>query len=597
MMKFFNLGILAHVDAGKTSLTERLLFNAGVIDRIGSVDTGDTQTDSLDLERQRGITIKTAAVSYTLGNTTVNLLDTPGHPDFIAEVERVLTVLDGAILVISAVEGVQAQTRILMRALHRLKIPTIIFINKIDRRGARYNDLLNDIAQKLMIAITPMGTVSNIGTPNADFISQEICEVRAENCPVFAGSAITGAGIPTFAVQITQRVPATMGHANNPLSGTIFKINRGPSGERIAYIRMFAGTLKTRDILEFGKITAISVFDRGAIRRSNTIVAGQIGILGGLSSIRVGDAVGMSQSNTENYFARPMLETVITPRKATDRSLLFAALTQLAEQDPLINLRQVDVSQALSVSLYGEVQKEIIQATLLSDFELEVDFERTTTLCVERPKGVGQAIEFGKQHTPPFLATVGLRIEPASVNCGLQFRIARSVLGTMPLAFFKAIEDTVHKTLRQGLYGWQVTDCIVTLIHAGYFPRQSHSHARFDKSMSSTGADFRSLTPFVLMDALKQAGTVVHEPLQKFEMEIPVDALRSLLPVLVKHDATVKNVEAHGLIYQLTGSIPTAQVHQLQQQLPALTSGEGVLECIFDQYVPVRGKLPTRART
>src|SRR5487761_1680635 len=131
-----NLGILAHVDAGKTTLTERLLYAAGVIDEIGSVDDGTTQTDSLALERQRGITIKSAVVSFTVGDVTVNLIDTPGHPDFIAEVERALSVLDGAVLVISAVEGVQPQTRILMRALQRLRVPTLMFVNKIDRRGA-----------------------------------------------------------------------------------------------------------------------------------------------------------------------------------------------------------------------------------------------------------------------------------------------------------------------------------------------------------------------------------------------------------------------------------------------------------------------------
>src|SRR5918997_1314006 len=135
-MRTLNLGILAHVDAGKTSLTERLLHAAGVIDTVGSVDDGSTQTDSLALERQRGITIKSAVVSFAIGDVTVNLIDTPGHPDFIAEVERVLSVLDGAVLVVSAVEGVQAQTRVLMRALRRLEIPTLIFVNKIDRAGA-----------------------------------------------------------------------------------------------------------------------------------------------------------------------------------------------------------------------------------------------------------------------------------------------------------------------------------------------------------------------------------------------------------------------------------------------------------------------------
>ena len=164
-----NLGILAHVDAGKTTLTERLLHAAGVIDEIGSVDDGSTQTDTLALERQRGITIKSAVVSFVIGDVTVNLIDTPGHPDFIAEVERVLSVLDGAVLVVSAVEGVQAQTRLLMRALQRLRIPTLIFVNKIDRAGAQDERVLREIAERLTPAVIPMGSARGLGTRDPGF--------------------------------------------------------------------------------------------------------------------------------------------------------------------------------------------------------------------------------------------------------------------------------------------------------------------------------------------------------------------------------------------------------------------------------------------
>src|SRR5205809_4160188 len=156
-MRTLNLGILAHVDAGKTTLTERLLYGAGVIDAVGSVDRGTTQTDSLPLEQQRGITIKAAVVSFAIGDVTVNLIDTPGHPDFIAEVERVLSVLDGAVLVVSAVEGVQPQSRILMRALKRLRIPTLLFVNKLDRAGADDERVLRAISERLSSAIVPMG--------------------------------------------------------------------------------------------------------------------------------------------------------------------------------------------------------------------------------------------------------------------------------------------------------------------------------------------------------------------------------------------------------------------------------------------------------
>src|SRR5215216_1304845 len=163
-MRTLNLGILAHVDAGKTTLTERLLHAAGVINEIGRVDDGSTQTDSLALEKQRGITIKSAVVSFVIDSVAINLIDTPGHPDFIAEVERVLGVLDGAVLVVSAVEGVQAQTRVLWRALQRLRVPTLLYVNKIDRRGAGYGRVLRAIAERLTPAVVPMGSVRGLGT-------------------------------------------------------------------------------------------------------------------------------------------------------------------------------------------------------------------------------------------------------------------------------------------------------------------------------------------------------------------------------------------------------------------------------------------------
>src|SRR5262245_24120977 len=165
-----NLGILAHVDAGKTTLTERLLYCAGVIDEPGSVDEGTTRTDSLALERQRGITIKSAVVSFTVDSKTVNLIDTPGHPDFIAEVDRALSVLDGVVLVVSAVEGVQPQTRILWRALRRLRVPALFFVNKIDRPGASCDCVLGDISERLTEAIIPMGSVTGAGTRGAAFV-------------------------------------------------------------------------------------------------------------------------------------------------------------------------------------------------------------------------------------------------------------------------------------------------------------------------------------------------------------------------------------------------------------------------------------------
>ncbi|MGW3816750.1 GTP-binding protein [Streptomyces sp. NPDC005046] len=641
-MHMLNLGILAHVDAGKTSLTERLLHTAGVIDEIGSVDDGSTRTDSLALERQRGITIKSAAVSFAIDDLTVNLIDTPGHPDFIAEVERVLGVLDGVVLVVSAVEGVQAQTRVLMRTLQRLRIPTLIFVNKIDRRGARCDHVLEKISERLTPAIVPMGEVVEPGTREARFTAHSAVRLRPHLLdpladhdeellaayvedrvsyermraalvtqtgealvhPVFLGSAMTGAGITELMAGIRELLPVAKADTDGPVSGTVFKVERGAAGEKIAYARMFSGTLRTRDRLalrggEEGKVTAISVFDQGSDVREACVTAGRIGKLWGLGAVRIGDAIGVPRTTPAggHHFAPPTLETVVSPSNPTGKGALHLALTQLAEQDPLIDLRQDDVRGEISVSLYGEVQKEVIQATLADEFGIDVVFRETTPLCVERPVGSGASVEFNKKDANPFLATVGLRIDPAPIGSGVDYRLEVE-LGSMPYAFFKAVEDTVMETLGQGMHGWQVTDCTVTMTHSGYSPRQSHAHQGFDKSMSSTGADFRGLTPLVVIDALREAGSQVYEPMHRFRLEAPADTLAAVLPVLAGQRAVPQTTQLHGASCVLEGVLPVVRTHELEQQLPGLTRGEGELECAFDHYAPAaHGAIPDRPRS
>lgn len=629
-----NLGILAHVDAGKTSLTERLLHAAGVIDEIGRVDDGNTQTDSLALERQRGITIKSAVVSFAVDDVTVNLIDTPGHPDFIAEVERVLSVLDGAVLVVSAVEGVQAQTRVLMRTLRRLRIPTLVFVNKIDRLGARHDDLLRDLADKLTPAIVPMGSVRRLGTREADFTPYDgtdpafaatgpVAERLAENDdaylaayvddparltydtlrrelaaqtgrslvhPVYFGSAVSGAGVDTLTGAIRELLPATAGDERGPVSGSVFKVERGAAGEKIAYVRMFSGALRVRDRLPTGddtegKVTAISVFDDGSSVRSASVGAGRIGKLWGLGDIRIGDVIGDPGAATaaRHHFSPPTLATVVVPGDGTDRGAVHAALTQLAEQDPLINLRQDEIRQEISVSLYGEVQKEVIQATLAGEYGVDVTFRETTTICIERIAGAGSAVEVMGKDPNPFLATVGLRVEPAPPGSGVEFRLEVE-LGSMPYAFMKAIEDTVRATLREGLYGWTVPDCAVVLTRSGYAPE-------------TTAGDFRLLTPLVLMAALKDAGTIVCEPMHHFRLDVPADILGTALPALARHRAVPHTPSVRGSSYVVEGEIPAAQVHALEQQLPDAHQRRGRPGGIV-RPPPARPRPPpTRSRT
>ncbi|ADB34726.1 small GTP-binding protein [Kribbella flavida DSM 17836] len=616
------MGILAHVDAGKTSLTERLLYAAGVIDRVGRVDDGSTRTDSMELERRRGITIRSAVVSFELADLTVNLIDTPGHADFIAEVERALSVLDGAVLVLSAVEGVQVQTRLLMRTLQRLHIPTLLFVNKIDRMGARHDELLADVRRLLTPAAIPLGTVRDLGgrsaryvpfPPGATAISETLAERndqflarylddevtaadqwrelaeqvrRAQVQPLYFGSAMTGDGVPELIEGIRTILPRATSSPGDRLQASVFKVERGPAGDKIASARIFAGTLRERQPVDVhrggttyqAKPAAVELFSRGGTRRVAAAEAGSIVALRGLKEIRIGDQLGVPSRRGGRLFAPPTLETVV---RAADRIKLYQALQQLAEQDPLIRVRQ---DEEISVSLYGEVQKEVIAALLADEYGLAVTFDETRPIHLERPAGVGTAYREMGAPGNPWLATIGFRVSPAPVGTGIDYRLEVE-LGGLPRAFHTAIEHTARQTLRQGLFGWEVDDVQIDLTHTGY------------SSAGSVAADFRRLVPVVLMEALDRAGTTVVEPVHHFELELPPDAVAPVLGRLAEARAAVETSRIDAEHAELTGQIPAGSVHAFESQLPGLTHGEGILLTTFEGFRPVPGPSPTRPRT
>ncbi|MBA6438099.1 tetracycline resistance ribosomal protection protein Otr(A) [Streptomyces sp. GMR22] len=625
-----NIGVLAHVDAGKTSLTERLLYDAGVIDRLGSVDTGDTQTDTGEIERQRGITVRTAVASLTTGDTQINLIDTPGHSDFIAEVERALGVLDGAVLVLSAVEGVQAQTRVLMKTLRRLRLPVLLFINKIDRAGARDEGLLADIRRALAPHLVPLTTVRELGTRNARVrprslddpgVRAEAAEVLAETDdamlarvvdgpppsaeevgaalaagtaaglahPVFFGSALSGEGVGALVEGVARLVPPAPGGAEP--RGTVFAVERGGGGTsgtggrsggrggRTAYLRLFSGevTLRQRVTLHrrepdgaltehTGQITALEVIgDAGAAREPLT--AGNIARIKGLPGVRVGDRLGPVHDapSDRRHFAAPSLQTLVHAREpgAAAASRLHTALLDLADQDPLIHARAMP-GGATSVLLYGEVQKEIIAATLVQDYGIEADFEPSRPVLVERPSGIGEAVrEIARVgHTGPW-ATVGLRVEPTERGAGVVFGY-ETELGALPRAFHNAIEETVYETLFHGPRGRSVTDCRAVLVRSGFI------------GPLSTAADFRDLTPVVLGEALERAGWRIYEPYHAFELELPAETLAAVTAQLAAAEADIGESVDGATGWLLRGELPARRVHGFERVLPRLTHGEGV---------------------
>lgn len=629
-MALLNLGILAHVDAGKTSLTERILFHTGVLARPGSVDAGNTVTDSMALERARGITIRSAVVSFELGDLKVNLIDTPGHADFIAEVDRALRVLDGVVLVVSAVEGVQPQTRRLMRTLRALDLPTLLFVNKVDRTGAREREVLARIRATLTPDVVPLSTVDNLGTRDVtvrpvgpdDAALARLAELRAERddaylaeyvagwrpsageCaaelrrqaragrvhPAYFGSATTGAGVDALLDGIATYLPRAAERTRDPLSGTVFAIRRGARSQRLAYLRLFGGTFRNRVAVPFFgpdgtrrdvRPTAVEVLVRGGSRPVRTAHAGEIVQVAGLTGVRIGDAVGTPAPDAAPAFAPPTLESVVTPTDPARRTDLYEALGELAEQDPMIAVRVR--GDGISVCLFGEVQKEVLAATLADEYGIGVTFAPTSAICVERPAGSGAAAELITDPANRWYATVGLRVDPIDGE-GTEYRLEVEPGSLLP-AFRNAIEETVAETLRQGPHGWRVVGCRVTLTHSGY------------SAPVSVAGDFRGLVPLVLADALRAAGTVVYQPVRRFEATVPADTLGDVLAALAAAGGTPGDIATADGVARLDGTIGADAVHGFEQRLPRLTRGEGDLTTAPVGYAPAAGPPPVRPRT
>jgi ribosomal protection tetracycline resistance protein len=631
-MSTLNLGIVAHVDAGKTTLTERLLFETGVINSIGRVDHGDTITDTDVLERQRGITIRSAVVTFTIGDVKVNLIDTPGHSDFVAEVERALAVLDGAVLVVSAVEGVQPQTRVLIRILERLQIPFLIFANKIDRVGATYDETMTAIREALTgdaVALTQptdLGSRSASVKPRSDagFLDdlvqrlaeyddqvlrryvdggQPLTQPEAMSAlarltatgslhPVYFGSALTGTGVADVVDGIHRHLPAKTAPADGSLHATIFKIERGPAGHKVAFARLHAGTLTARDSVVYhhrspagtlaereGRATSVNTFTTGTATAAAPAHPGEIAKIVGLSDIEIGDQLGTwDPALGGRHFPPPGLEAVVLARDPADRPALFEALRRLSEQDPLINARLDGIDQELTVSLYGEVQKEVLAARLATEFGVEAEFLGTRTVYIERVSGVGEALE----QVPTQNATLGLRVEPGPVGSGVDYRLAVERGWLLP-SFHTAVEDTLSTELREGPFGWRVTDCVVTLTQSRY------------SAPTPPAGYFRWLTSVVLREALQVAGTTVCAPASEFEVEIPAGSISQVLRELQAAGAALQPPVMGQTRCRVTGVIATEQVQGFEQRLPSLTQGEGIFFSQPAGYEPVQGPPPTRA--
>jgi ribosomal protection tetracycline resistance protein len=459
---------------------------------------------------------------------------------------------------------VQAQTLVLMRALQRLGIATVVFVNKVDRAGA-----------------------------DPEFVELEVRERLDPDVPVLFGSALKGDGVAELLHALPDLLPGREPSTDGPAAGLVFKIDRDEAGGKEVVALLRSGTLRVRDRLDLGRgeparVTGLRRFHRGGLDTVTEASAGHVVVLRGLDAARIGDGFGAGAAGVAEQFARPSLATVVEPLDERDRPALYAALDRLAEQDPLISLRVDADARELRLSLYGEVQQQVIGSLLEEEYGVAVRFRDTAMICTERLLGTGVAVEVIGTDPNPYLATVGLRVEPAPVGSGVDFGLEVE-LGSMPPAFFAAVEASVRSALLRGNHGWEVPDARVRMTHSGYWARQSHAHGTFDKSMSSTAGDFRDLTHLLMARSIAQAGTVVCEPVHRFELEVPAGALGPTLALLAQAGGVPLTTESRGpsgSSVVVTGDVPADAVHRLTLMLPDVTRGEGVLSSRLDHFRP-----------
>jgi ribosomal protection tetracycline resistance protein len=648
-----NLGILAHVDAGKTSLTERLLFDNGTISSLGSVDAGNTTTDSSALERERGITIRAAVASFVLGDLQVNLVDTPGHPDFIAEVDRALSVLDCAVLVLSAVEGVQAQTRVLMKSLRRMRLPTILFVNKIDRPGARSEELLRDIRKKLAPCILPMTAVHNIGTAHAQVVQhslenlefstqavetmadsddcllaqiidgpypsadglQELIATRTKDGlihPVFFGSALRGVGTRELASGIKTFLQRARPPENDTEPrGTVFAIDFAGSGEKIAYLRLFSGELRERQEITLhqrepsgvtkevgGKITAIEVVgeqgaNSGIDEGSKTIHSGR-GVLtaGGIGKIRGLPEIRVGAQLGNSNRASPLQYFPPPSLQAIIRPRKISDQTKL--HAALVRL--ADEDPLIQTQPAGNGATSVL---LHGEVQKEVIAER-----LKRDFGVD----------PIFSESLPVYFErPAGKGEATQIfdpRADNAFWASIGLRVEANTTGEGNRFVREAKWGqmppgfyYAIEESALQTLNQGLFGWRVTdcniylTMVGYERPVS-IAAHFRDLTPILVMRALSDAGTRVFEPCNIIEIEVPSDSLGSIIAFLSIRETEITNSEqVTPDSWQITGEIPTRLIQEVQVALPGLSRGEGTLLSYAGSDRQVRGAPPVRMRT
>lgn len=588
--KQISLGVLAHVDAGKTTLSEGMLYLSGTVRKLGRVDHKDAFLDTYSLERDRGITIFSKQAVFSLGNRRINLLDTPGHVDFSAEMERTLQVLDYAVLVISGADGVQGHTETLWKLLKLYEIPTFIFINKMDQPGTDRESLLTELKERLDEGCIVFGKGKNVEsleeiamTDEAvlDYFmehetvrNEDICRLIRERkiFPCYFGSALKLDGVQELLAGFEEYMKPFDG--KKEFGARVFKISRDDKGERLTFLKVTGGKLVVKmPINKEEKINQIRIYSGAKYEAVNEVEAGGVCAVTGLSSSYIGQGLGVEKGT-----AAPFLEPVLTYQmilpEGADTTKVLRELKQLEEEEPLLNIVWNPALEEIHVQLMGEVQTEILKTMIAERFHLDVEFGTGKIVYKETIKS--PVVGVGHYEPLRHYAEVHLKMEPLEAGSGLVFDTdcSEDVLDrNWQRLILTHLQEREHPGV---LTGAPITDMKITIV-AG------RAHLKHTE-----GGDFRQATYRAVRQGLKSAESVLLEPWYSFVLEVPSEQVGRAMSDIGQMNGSFEGPEAEdkqGMV-RLTGTAPASEMRDYQREVWAYTKGRGRITLTLKGYEP-----------
>ena len=586
------IGLLAHVDAGKTTLSESMLYLSGRIRQQGRVDHGNAYLDTYELERARGITIFSKQAELVFGELEVTLLDTPGHVDFSAEMERTLRVLDYAILVINGADGVQGHTETLWKLLKQYRIPAFLFINKMDQNGTDAEKLLEELRVKLSGSCIRFGEAedSEEFLENVAMAEEQVLETYLEHgtiergeisrliwerkvFPCYFGSALKNIGVKEFLAGL--ECYAKERSYPEEFGAKVYKIAQDPQGNRLTYLKVTGGVLKVRDLIRYQdveeKVSQIRIYSGEKYDAVQEVRAGRVCAVTGLTKTYPGEGLG-AEPPSEGPVLTPVLNYQLILPEGCDTHGMLLKLRQLEEEDPELHIVWNEELGEIHAQLMGEVQTEILQSMIRERFQTEVTFGQGNIVykeTIKRPaEGVG--------HFEPLrhYAEVHLLLEPGESGSGLVFAAdcSEDVLDRNWQRLI--LTHLAEKEHRGVLTGSAITDMKITLV-AG------RAHLKHTE-----GGDFRQATYRAVRQGLKSTESVLLEPYYEFRMEIPAEFVGRALTDIQRMAGEFQTPDTEGDFAVITGSAPVSEMRDYQLEVTSYTKGRGRLFCTLKGYAP-----------